>query len=62
MNGKGNGALLNLQTGYINVAGEGNVPLNMGVSAARNAWNPRLGVAYQIHREDRHSRRLRTQL
>jgi Carboxypeptidase regulatory-like domain/TonB dependent receptor len=47
VNGKGNGALLNLKTGYINVAGEGNVPLNMGVSAAQNTWNPRLGVAYQ---------------
>jgi outer membrane receptor protein involved in Fe transport len=47
VNGKGNGALLNLQTGYINVAGEGNIPLNMGVAAAKNAWNPRLGVAYE---------------
>ena len=47
VNGKGNGALLNLKTGFINVAGEGPVPLNMGVSAAGNAWNPRLGVAYQ---------------
>ena len=47
VNGKGNGALLNLQTGLINVAGEGPVPLNMGVAAAKNAWNPRLGVAYQ---------------
>ncbi len=47
VNGKGNGALLNLQTGFINVAGEGPIPLNMGVSAAKNTWNPRLGVAYQ---------------
>jgi len=47
VNGKGNGALLNLQTGFINVAGEGNVPLNMGVAAAKNAWNPRVGLAYQ---------------
>jgi hypothetical protein len=49
VNGKGNGALLNLQTGYINVAGSGPVPLNMGVGAAKNAWNPRLGVAYQLN-------------
>ncbi len=49
VNGKDNGALLNLQTGYINVAGEGGVPLNMGVSAPKNPWNPRLGVAYQIN-------------
>jgi hypothetical protein len=48
VNGKGNGALLNLKTGFISVAGEGNVPLNMGVAAAGNAWNPRLGVAYQM--------------
>jgi hypothetical protein len=49
VNGKDNGALLNLQTGYINVAGEGSVPLNMGVKAAKNAYNPRLGVAYQYN-------------
>jgi hypothetical protein len=47
VNGTGNGALLNLQTGFINVAGVGGVPLNMGVAAAKNAWNPRIGVAYQ---------------
>ena len=47
VNGKGNGALLNLKTGFISVAGVGGVPLNMGVAAASNAWNPRLGVAYQ---------------
>jgi hypothetical protein len=49
VNGKDNGALLNLQTGYINVAGEGGIPLNMGVSAAKNAYNPRIGVAYQYN-------------
>jgi hypothetical protein len=49
VNGKGNGALLNLKTGFINVAGEGGIPLDMGVSAAKNAWNPRLGVAYQYN-------------
>ena len=49
VNGTGNGALLNLSTGYINVAGEGGVPLNMGVSSAPNAWNPRLGLAYQFN-------------
>jgi hypothetical protein len=47
VNGKGNGALLNLNTGYISVAGEGGIPLNMGVSAAQNTWNPRVGLAYQ---------------
>lgn len=49
VNGKGNGALMNLDTGYINVAGYGNVPSNMGVSIAKNAYNPRLGVAYQLN-------------
>jgi hypothetical protein len=48
VNGAGNGALLNLSTGFISVAGTGGVPLNMGVAAAKNTWNPRLGVAYQI--------------
>jgi hypothetical protein len=48
VNGVGNGALLNLDTGYINVAGSGGVPLNMGVSAPKFAFNPRMGVAYQI--------------
>jgi hypothetical protein len=47
VNGKDNGALLNLATGYINVAGEGGIPLNMGVAAAKNAYNPRIGLAYQ---------------
>jgi len=47
VNGKGNGALLNYQTGYINVAGEGPIGLNMNVAAAKNTWNPRLGIAYQ---------------
>lgn len=51
VNGPGNGALLNAQTGYLNVAGVGGVPLNMGVGAAKNAWNPRLGVAYQLNQK-----------
>ena len=49
VNGTGNGALLNLATGYINVAGSGPVPLNMGVGNAKYAFNPRLGVAYQLN-------------
>jgi hypothetical protein len=49
VNAPGNGALLNLATGYINVAGEGGIPSNMGVSVAKNTYNPRLGVAYQIN-------------
>ena len=49
VNGAGNGALLNLQTGYINVAGIGSTPLDMGVGSAKFAFNPRLGVAYQLN-------------
>ena len=49
VNGAGNGSLLNLATGYINVAGEGGIPLNMGVSAPKFPFNPRLGVAYQLN-------------
>ena len=49
VNGKGNGALLNLDTGYINVAGYGGIGTNMGVSIAKNAYNPRLGAAYQLN-------------
>jgi hypothetical protein len=48
VNGTGNGALLNLATGYINVAGSGGVPLNMGVAGAKFPFNPRMGVAYQL--------------
>jgi hypothetical protein len=49
VNGKGNGALMNLNTGYINVALYGPVPSNLGVSIAKNAYNPRVGVAYQLN-------------
>jgi hypothetical protein len=49
VNGPGNGALLNLSTGFINVAGVGGIPTNMGVSIAKNAWNPRVGLAYQMN-------------
>ena len=49
VNGAGNGALLNLDTGYINVAGEGGIPLNMGVARAKFPLNPRLGAAYQLN-------------
>jgi hypothetical protein len=46
-NGPGNGALMDLSTGYLHVAGIGGVPSNMGWGAAPNAWNPRVGIAYQ---------------
>ena len=49
VNAKGNGALMNLDTGYINVAGYGGIGSNMGVKIAKNTYNPRLGVAYQLN-------------
>ncbi len=49
VNGKGNGALMNLKTGYLSVAGYGKIPSDMGWSKATNAYNPRIGVAYQLN-------------
>ncbi len=54
VNGKGNGALMELQDGaggyrtdgYLRVAGYGNIPTNMGWGSATNAWNPRIGIAW----------------
>ena len=47
VNGKGQGALLNLSTGYLQVAGYGNIGSNMAQSLPSNTYNPRIGVAYQ---------------
>ncbi|WP_158941584.1 TonB-dependent receptor [Granulicella sp. S190] len=47
VNGVGNGALLDLTSGYLHVAGVGSVPTNMGWAAGKNTWNPRIGIAYQ---------------
>jgi outer membrane receptor protein involved in Fe transport len=56
VNGKGNGSLMQMNSanetdGYMRVAGYGNIPTNMGWSRASNAWNPRLGVAYQFNQK-----------
>jgi Carboxypeptidase regulatory-like domain/TonB dependent receptor len=48
VNGVGNGALMDVTTGFIHVAGVGGVPSDMGWGAAKNTYNPRIGVAYQI--------------
>jgi len=48
VNGKGNGSVMNLSTGYFQVAGYGNLGSNMGFSRSTNAYNPRVGVAYQV--------------
>lgn len=47
VNGKGNGALLNPDTGYLQVAGYGNVGANMNYSPDTNTYGPRIGIAYQ---------------
>jgi hypothetical protein len=48
VNGKGNGALLNMDTGYLQVAGYGNIGSNMNYHLPNNTYNPRLGIAYQV--------------
>ncbi len=48
VNGQGNGSIMNLATGYFQVAGYGNFGSNMGYSPAKNAYNPRIGLAYQV--------------
>ena len=44
---EGNGALMNLTTGYLSVADTGGIGSNMNWTKPHNAWNPRIGVAYQ---------------
>lgn len=49
VNGKGNGALLNLDDGYLHVAGYGAVPSNMGWNIERKKmFAPRIGAMYQV--------------
>ncbi len=49
INAAGNGALLDVNTGYLYVAGVGNVASNMNWGRQTNTWSPRIGVAYQVH-------------
>jgi Carboxypeptidase regulatory-like domain/TonB dependent receptor len=49
VNGPANGALLNLNTGYLQVAGVGTVASNMNYEKPGNTWNPRVGLAYQVN-------------
>lgn len=54
VNAKGNGSLMQMNDyattdGYMRVAGYGKIPSDMGWHPATNAWNPRLGVAYQLN-------------
>ena len=48
VNASGNGALLNLDTGYLQVAGIGGVGSNMNQQRPSNTYAPRIGVAYQV--------------
>jgi len=49
VNGPGNGALLDLNDGYLHVAGIGQVPSNLGWSInMKKQWAPRLGLTYQV--------------
>ena len=48
INADGNGALLDMNTGYLNVAGVGGVASNMNWGRNTNTYSPRIGIAYQV--------------
>ncbi len=48
VNGPSNGALLNLATGYLQVAGVGGIESNLDQQRPTNTWGPRIGIAYQV--------------
>ena len=49
VNGKGNGSLLDLNDGFLHVAGYGAVPTNLGWKIDKmKQFAPRIGLAYQI--------------
>ena len=47
VNGTAFGSLLNINTGYLQVAGVGGIRSNMDYQRPSNTYNPRIGVAYQ---------------
>ncbi len=47
VNAPGNGSLLDLSTGFLKVAGIGSVASDLNESKPGNAYNPRIGLAYQ---------------
>ena len=49
VNAKGNGALMDLTTGYLSVAGYGKIGSNMNWNKPGNPYNPRIGLAYQLN-------------
>ena len=49
VNAKGNGSLLNLEDGYLHVAGIGQVPDDMGWTISKHKmFAPRIGLTYQL--------------
>jgi hypothetical protein len=49
VNGPGNGSLMNLDDGYLHVAGIGGIPSDMGWGInMKKQFDPRIGVAYQL--------------
>lgn len=48
INAQGNGALLDMKTGYLNVASVGVVGSNLNWGRNTNTYSPRVGVAYQV--------------
>ena len=48
INTPGQGSLLNLATGYLQVAGVGGVASDMNIAAPKYAFNPRIGLAYEV--------------
>ncbi len=49
INNKGQGAILDLNTGYLRVAGVGGIGSNMNYQRPANTYNPRIGLAYQAN-------------
>jgi len=50
VNGAGNGSLMNITTGYLQVAGLGGIPSNMGWTYSKaKQFAPRIGIAYQLN-------------
>jgi Carboxypeptidase regulatory-like domain/TonB dependent receptor len=49
VNGAGNGSLMNLDDGYLHVAGIGGIGTNMGWNIElKKQFEPRIGIAYQV--------------
>ncbi len=49
VNSQGAGSVMNLQTGYFQVAGYGNLGTDMGFKRSTFPLNPRIGAAYQVN-------------